>query len=210
MQNQQRSHMADGLGEMIMRDKDYTHILSDLHGLLEQQTSVIIAIDGRCGSGKTYLADWIGTRFQCNIFHMDDFYLPPEKRREDWKKIPGGNMDLERFLTEVLLPVKEGKPINYRPFCCKTNSMEEGRKLQEKRLTVVEGSYSHHPLLAPNYDRMIFLTCSGEEQRKRLRKREGFRFSIFEEQWIPMEEYYLRSFGIEKNSHFVVDTSDMF
>ncbi len=210
MQDQLRSRIKDRAGETIAGYGDYSRILSDLQGLMEMESPVIIAIDGRCGSGKTYLADWIGTLFPCNICHMDDFYLPFEKRREDWKEVPGGNMDLERFLTEVLLPVRAGCTAEYRPFHCKTNRMGEGVKLHRQRLTVVEGSYSHHPLLTPNYDRRIFLTCSKEKQRERLKIREGFGFLMFEEQWIPMEEEYLQSFDIEKNSHFVVDTSAMF
>ena len=38
-------------------------------------------------------------------------------------------------------------------------------------LSVIDGSYSHHPILAENYDLKIFLTCGKEEQARRLRIR---------------------------------------
>ena len=76
------------------------------------------------------------------------------------------------------------------------------------KLTVVEGSYSRHPILAAEYDLTIFLTCSREEQRRRLQAREGDYFPVFETQWIPMEENYLSRYSIEVGSHIVMDTID--
>ena len=88
--------------------------------------------------------------------------------------------------------------------------MEKEISLPVRKLTVIEGSYSHHPLLAAEYDLTVFLSCSKEEQRKRLQLREGSRFSAFEKQWIPLEEKYLQRYEIEKKSQFVVDTSNFF
>jgi len=187
--------------------ENYFLALSKIKSLMEKGNPVIAAIDGRCGSGKTYLAKLIGTLFPCNILHMDDFYLPFEKRSRDWTEIPAGNMDLERFLSEVLCPIKTGKQVLYRPYSCKENKIGEAIRLKPCNLTVVEGSYSHHPLLASEYDLTIFLTCSKTEQRKRLQIREGDRFPMFEKQWIPLEENYLRHYSIETNSHLVIDTS---
>ena len=41
--------------------------------LLEEQTFVIVAIDGKCTSGKTTLASQLAEIYDCNVFHMDDF-----------------------------------------------------------------------------------------------------------------------------------------
>lgn len=187
---------------------DYFPVLLEIYRLVQRKEQAVIAIDGRCGSGKTYLAALIGKLFPCNICHMDDFYLPMKQREKKWKEIPGGNMDLERFLNEVLCPARNGKGISYRPYHCGKNAMEDAVWMPFRRLTVVEGSYSHHPALAGEYDLTIFLTCSREEQRKRLQIREGEAFLVFEHTWIPLEENYLRHYAIETGSRFVVDTSD--
>lgn len=188
---------------------DYFTALSEIYRLIRGGKPAVVAIDGRCGSGKTYLAEVIGRLFPCNICHMDDFYLPMEQRREKWREIPGGNMDLERFLTEVLRPVRTGgQTVVYRPYDCKRDAFGEAVQMPSVGLTVVEGSYSHHPILAAEYDLTIFLTCNREEQRKRLRTREGDSFPAFEKQWIPMEENYFRSYSIEAEIHLVIDTSD--
>lgn len=35
---------------------------------------LIVAIDGRCGSGKTTLGEYLEQVFDCNLFRMDDFF----------------------------------------------------------------------------------------------------------------------------------------
>jgi uridine kinase len=45
--------------------------------LLMQKDIVIVAIDGKCTSGKTTLAAKLAEIYDCNVFHMDDFFLRP-------------------------------------------------------------------------------------------------------------------------------------
>ena len=39
---------------------------------------LLAAIDGRCGSGKTTLGEYLKQVFDCNLFRMDDFFLQME------------------------------------------------------------------------------------------------------------------------------------
>ena len=171
---------------------------------------VLVAVDGRCGSGKTGLGALLGRTFSCAVFHMDDFYLPAERRMPDWAADPGGNMDLARFRREVLLPAKAGKSVLYRPYGCREDRLLPPVSVPPAPLAVVEGSYSQHPALADLYDLRIFLTCSREEQARRLRAREGERFRAFEARWIPMEERYFRVCGLPGDGALVLDTTDLF
>ena len=70
----------------------------------------LVAIDGRCTAGKTTLAGLLQGKRSCNVVHMDDFYLPFAKRTPERMAQPGGNMDFERLLSEVLLPLKRADP----------------------------------------------------------------------------------------------------
>ena len=63
---------------------------------------VLVALDGRCGAGKTTLARRLQTELGCRVFHMDDFFLRPEQRTAERLARPGENVDHERFLAEVL------------------------------------------------------------------------------------------------------------
>lgn len=170
----------------------------------------VAAADGRCGSGKSGLAAAARQVISCQVVHMDGFYLPPEHRGADWESIPAGNMDLERFSREALRPALEGRPVRYRPCVCRTGQPGEEEAPEGFPLTLVEGSYSHHPALADAYRLKIFLTCAPEEQERRLREREGARFAAFRERWIPMEERYFRAFDVEKRADLVLDTTGFF
>lgn len=91
---------------------------------LPKSKPLIIGIDGRCAAGKTTLASGLQAEIGCAVFHMDDFFLRPEQRTEKRLQIAGENVDHERFLEEVLLPLKSVKsPIVYRPYDCKRQAL---------------------------------------------------------------------------------------
>ena len=101
-------------------DKILETLKKQIESLLEERNFVLIAIDGKCTSGKTTLADKLAEIYECNVFHMDDFFLHPEQRTPERFSQIGGNVDYERFQEEVLLPLKSGKAFYYRPFDCST------------------------------------------------------------------------------------------
>ncbi len=168
----------------------------------------VVAIDGRCGSGKTRFAALIQELIPCNVVHMDDFYLPMEERSAGWKDDVGGNIDFSRILSELLIPAKRGEPLCCRPYDCHAGHLVEATALLPRPLTVVEGSYSTHPRLAGQYDCTIFLTCSQEEQIRRLRTREDSAVPVFQHRWIPMEERYFKICNTQAQSDYIIDTSD--
>ena len=86
--------------------------------ILAEKDFVIIAIDGKCTSGKTTLAARLAELYDCNVFHMDDFFLRPAQRTPARFAEGGGNVDYERFHEEVLLPLLSGRGFSYRPFDC--------------------------------------------------------------------------------------------
>ncbi len=188
----------------------YFPAVLEINRLLASGKPVLVGIDGRCGSGKTRFAHLLGELFGGNILHMDDFYLPLDKRPVDWKKVPGGNMDFTRLRMEALDPLCAKKEVIYRPYDCGQDRFGQSLQLEPHPLNVIEGSYSHHPSLEASYDCKVFLTCSVMERVRRLRQREGSYFSMFEKQWMPMEENYLRAYSIEESSDFTIDTSSFF
>ena len=86
-----------------------------IDALLTRDGQVFVAIDGKCTSGKTTLAAKIAEKYDCNVFHMDEFFLRPEQRTPERFSQVGGNVDYERFWQEVLLPLKKGEAFSYRP-----------------------------------------------------------------------------------------------
>lgn len=161
-----------------------------------QRNQVIVAIDGSCTSGKTTLATRLAEIYDCNVFHMDDFFLRPEQRTQERYAEVGGNVDYERFREEVLLPLKSGKPFSYRPFDCSTFTLSDPVTVTPRKLNIIEGSYSHHPYFGDPYDLKILLTIPPELQQQRILQRPAFLHERFFEEWIPMENRYFEKFRI--------------
>ena len=156
---------------------------------------ILVAIDGRCGSGKTTLASWLMEQFDGNLFHMDDFYLREEQRTPERLAETGGNVDYERFREEVTDPLISGREVLYRRFDCASFSLQEPEQIPGKRLNIIEGSYSMHPYFGDIYDLRVFMTIDREEQAERIRKRNGEeKLQRFLKEWIPKEEAYFRKF----------------
>lgn len=159
----------------------------------------IIAIDGRCAAGKTSLATELEKRLNCTVIHMDDFFLPYEKRTPERLSQAGGNVDYERFTDEVLVPINKGKTASYHPFSCRSGAFGAEISVSPDKLSVVEGSYSCHPMMRKYYDLRVFLSVPYEEQLKRLRSRNPVNYNDFVERWIPYEEKYFSECEVEVN-----------
>ena len=166
------------------------NIKAQIDILLQKRDHVIIAIDGKCTSGKTTLAAKLAEIYDCNVFHMDDFFLRPAQRTQERLEEIGGNVDYERFQDTVLIPLKAGHPFSYRPFDCSTCTLADPISVNVKKLNIVEGTYSHHPYFGDPYDWKILLTVDGETQRQRILLRPSFLHRRFFEEWIPMENLY--------------------
>ena len=185
-------------------------LISILAAALAQKPTkpLVLALDGRCGSGKTTLADGLARQFPASIvLHTDDFYLPPAQRVLGWKKTPCANMDLTRLRDEALRPAYEGQPVLYRAYSCWAGAYQPVQEFAAQPLVILEGSYSHHPLLAGYETLRVFVTCSKEEQTRRLQARESERYANFAARWIPLEEGYFAQYRIEETADLAVDTT---
>lgn len=159
--------------------------------------SVIIAIDGVCGGGKSTLGEALAEKYACRLFHMDDFFLQPHQRTKERYEQPGGNVDYERFQEEVLTHLSDEDGLSYRPFLCHTMTFGDAVQMPYRRLNIIEGAYSCHPCFGDIYQARFFVEASPEVQRKRLLARNGKeQFERFVKEWIPMENRYFDAFAI--------------
>lgn len=171
---------------------------------------MLIALDGRCGSGKTTLAAQLAEQFPDSaVFHTDDYYLPPAQRIPNWAEMPCANMDLTRLREEVLVPAQAGAAVHCRAYSCREGAYLPEQCVPPAPLYILEGSYSHHPILAGFYDLKVFVTCSKEEQARRLQAREGERYENFVRRWIPLEETYFAQCRIEALADLLWDTTNL-
>ncbi len=182
--------------------------LLDLKELLSQRlasnTPTLLAIDGCSASGKSHLAEELAKALDCNVFHMDDFFLQSHQRTPERLLEPGGNVDYERFHEEIILPLREKRSFSYRIFDCQSMTFAKINSVQPKLLNIIEGSYSHHPYFQQPYDITLFLEVDAEEQSRRILHRNGeYLHKRFMEEWIPMENRYFEYYKIRETSQYL-------
>ncbi len=181
-------------------------IIEKINLLLEKKDKIIIVIDGMAGSGKSNLANKMRNYYQANIIHMDDFFLPFDKKTKERLEEPGGNIDYERFKTEVVDQLKDN--FTYGIYDCNKKIITDKVTIYNSKILIVEGSYSLHPYFNKYYDLAIFLEVSNEEQKKRILNRDGeFLYNRFINEWIPMENKYFNQLNIKNNVDIIINTS---
>ena len=183
--------------------KNCSELFSEIEKLLSVKARVTVAIDGGAATGKTTLAAMLAKRYGAQIVHMDDFFLRPEQRTQARFAEPGGNFDRERFLEEVVPYIGKGA-FSYRIFDCSRMCLHGAAQIPDARLTVVEGSYSHHPSFADVFDLRVFLRVDEQERRARIVARNGEKSEMFFTRWIPLENRYFEVFGIEEKADIVI------
>lgn len=181
-------------------------ILQRIDGLRSTEKILLVCIEGCCGSGKTMLAERLRQHYRCNVIHMDDFYLPVNRRQKDWERIPGQNMDFARLRSEVIEPLSRGEPCQYVAYDCSRGDFRTAERMSPADMIVLEGSYCLHPNLGIKADLAIFVRCSQSEQLKRLKDREGERIEMFRKRWIPLENRYHRDYHVVSRCDILYET----
>lgn len=176
---------------MSSLDESVVMIQHEIERQKKENSLLIIAIDGRCASGKTTLAAALSKKIGCEVIHMDDFFLQPYQRTAKRYQEAGGNVDHERFEKEVLIPLRKCGACTFQRYDCSLQRLSEEVSIDAQSVIIVEGSYSLHPCLYSYYDLKIFLDIDKKKQMDRIKKRNGEdRLEIFLSTWIPLEEKY--------------------
>lgn len=185
-----------------------TAVTAAINTLRREHAQLLIAIDGRCASGKTTLAATLSEIYGCPVVHMDHFFLRTSQRTKARLRTPGENIDHERFLQEVLLPLREKGTCTYRPFDCATRELAEPITVQMQDIGIIEGSYACHTALREYYDLRLFLSVDPQKQLARIAARNGEDgVAAFKDTWIPLEEAYFSAFDVAAHCDFCFDTS---
>jgi uridine kinase len=107
---------------------EHDQIVTMVRELLTQKQPVLLAIGGYGGSGKTTLARAIQSEFPgSEIVTLDDF------------AIPGGGSDRKRILSQVLVPLSDGKTANYQRFDWSAQTLAEWKEVKPDGLIIIEG-----------------------------------------------------------------------
>lgn len=167
---------------------------------LSRTTSpLVIAVDGRSGTGKSTLSAWIAGQVDATLIDQDDFYAGGAI--ETWQRLTPQEkadrvIDWRRVRAEVLQPLRAGVRASWQPFDWETMEglAAEPITAQPSSMVILDGAYSSRPELADLIDLSILVTLPDAVRRARLRQREGEEVaSEWHAIWDEAEEYYFNA-----------------
>lgn len=163
-------------------------IVTKIRGLLGNNQTVIVGIDGLGGSGKSTLAQYIQTNISnTTIVQMDDFYSSDL-----------GRADRSRIEKEVLVPLSQNLACSYQIYDWRNNKLINGPSIQTGGLVIIEGVFAIHPQLAPYYNYKIWIDCPPEIGFKRGIERDKITDGVdntekWQTIWMPDEKKYFET-----------------
>ena len=181
-----------------MIERYFQTIVDDLsksiNQFLQMRPCMLIGIDGCGGSGKTTLAsELLNALNNVQIVHMDDFYLPSDKRMSmaDPKSV-GWQFDWKRMEREVLKPIDSGQLIRYQQYDWQKDHLAEWREFQPLGVIIVEGIFTLRKELSKYYHTRLWVDCPREERLRRGLMRDGEEARLqWEHDWMMEEDRYI-------------------
>lgn len=180
-------------------------VFSAMDTLLMKEESITVAIDGNASSGKTTFSKQLEKIYDCNLFHIDNYFQKPKVNPTDELSYFASNIDFERIQQEIFNPIDEKKPSIIKKMDLSTHSLLAPITIPYKKISIIEGAYSMHPYIINRYDLKVFMKTSYFKQIHRIRQRNGFRKLLqFLTKWIPMENKYFKTLEIESKADIVL------
>jgi len=158
---------------------------------------ILVAIDGRSGTGKSTLARRIGDRTGATVIAGDDFYSggsDAEWARQSPEMRVANCVDWRRMRREVLEPLLAGKAAAWHPFNFAAGTGLADRLIEQEpaEVIVLDGAYSARPELRDLIDLAVLVEMPDDAaRRERLIRREGPEFMAgWHAIWDDAEDFY--------------------
>ena len=171
---------------------------------------ITIAIDGRGASGKSALAEFLGQKLkEFTVINGDDYFEPHTN------KITWGEFNEERFLEEVLLPIKMGlREFAIRPFDFPNGALGQPKQIKINQGVIIERCFSFE--LPIDWDGTIWVETPKEICLERGLQREGAKMfgkratAAWSEVWQPRESRYITEKTPMRFADYVVNGTQPF
>lgn len=178
----------------------FQELVEKINFLVNKKNSILIAIDGLGGSGKTTIAKKLKDKFpKVVIVEMDDFYSPEIKKA-----------DHKRLLEQVINPLKNNQIAQYQVFDWKNNKLINTDPILPDSMVIIEGVFSLHEELIDNYDIKIWVEYPQQLGIERGVKRDGEEYrNKWENEWGPMEKNYKETQKPDQKADFIIDGTSL-
>lgn len=157
---------------------------------------ILIAVDGRSGTGKSTIAQKIADELGGVKITADDFWVGGSN--EEWDtRTPKEKVDMaidwNRIRQEVLVPLLNNEPATWHPFNWETGEVLSSKSIHSESnpYIILDGAYSARPELEDIIDISILINVKDSLRRLRLKEREGEPYmQDWHTRWDVAEDYY--------------------
>ncbi|MFJ4769884.1 uridine kinase [Streptomyces uncialis] len=146
----------------------------------------LIAVDGHAGSGKTTFAAALAAALDgAPVLHLDDIATHDELF--GWT---------DRLLSQVVAPLRDGRPARYTPYDWTARAFGPPRLLRAAPVVLVEGVGAGRLALRPYLARVLWMEFEPDAAWQRGRLRDG-----------PAQRAFWRGWVAAERRHFAQDPS---
>jgi para-aminobenzoate synthetase len=164
---------------------------------------LVVAIDGRSGSGKSTVAKALAQSVDAGIVPCDDFFAASVTDAEWDRRTPeqraADAMDWRRLKREAIEPLRAGRSARWCAFDFLAGPGSDGTypmqrtptELAPKSVVLIDGAYSARPELADLLDLSVLVEAAPTTREARLAAREKAEFlRQWHARWDVAEEHY--------------------
>lgn len=175
-------------------------LVKKINDLPRKQKTLLIAIDGRGGSGKSTLSKQLKQALKdVTIVHLDDFAYPETPR--------------DRLLKQVILPIKANEIAKYQRYDWGTKQLAEWHEIIPGGIVIIEGVSTLHNVLNEYFDFRIWIECPPEVgfQRGLHRDKSVYKADTTNEwlnKWMPEEKKYVEEHKPQEKADYIVDGTE--
>lgn len=156
--------------------------------------TLLVAIDGWGGAGKTTLAQWLADEVGATIVCSDDFSRPGVPQWE-WS----------RFAQQVLLPILRGEKARYQRYDWDEDRLAEWHEIKPGGILIAEGVSISRDELGDPWDIKVWVECPYDLRLERGIKRDGEATrEMWVKVWMPEEERYVNEQHPDGRADFIV------
>lgn len=142
---------------------------------------MIIAVDGRSGSGKTSLAMELAALLRehrkVSVFHLEDIY-------PGWNGLATG---IERYVHTVLKPLHHGVDAHWTSWDWAAHFDGEARQTAASDVVIVEGVGAAQSLARPMLDAVVWVHAPEALRKTRALNRDGETYAPYWDLWAAQE-----------------------
>jgi uridine kinase len=158
--------------------------------------TIVVAIDGRAGSGKTTLAEELAAELSAPMVSLEYLY-------DGWDGLERG---IGLLITEVLEPLSKGQTAYVPRYDWIRETWDEPAPLDPPETLIVEGVGAGARPAAKYESVLVWLETPSSVRKKRALNRDGETFAPYWDQWAAQETAMLARERTRERADIVIDT----